>query len=393
MHIFTSYHFDIIVTNDRLIDMKKIIFDGLIYSLQGQGGISRYFDELLNGLAEQTDYEVVLLLRKNTPLKHFHSKIKIETINSTIYTKNKILKYFSVFIDGLKTRNFLKNRSDLSNNILHHSYYRYFKNIPYTQVLTIHDFTNELFPTHFPYFLNKIAIYNKKKALLGADKIIAISHQTKADLLKLYDIAEDKTKVIHLGVNSIFKKEELEKENTAKPFFLFVGQRYSYKNFPFLLNTLSTWPKKNDYEMICLGGGEFTKTEKALLKKLNLENVVKQINIQDEKELVKYYNQAVALIYPSLYEGFGLPILEAMACATPVICSDIAVFHEVGGNLPLFFQNTTSDLIKCLELAKGSPSQKDESENKAIAWVNKFTWERTVAETLEFYEKLKVIIS
>ncbi len=135
MHIFISYHFDIIVTNDRLIDMKKIIFDGLIYSLQGQGGISRYFDELLSGLAEQADYEVVLLLRKNTPLKHFHSKIKIETINSTIYTKTN-LKIFLHFYRWYKNKNYLQDRDGFCRiRVLHHTYYRHFDDISNNKLL------------------------------------------------------------------------------------------------------------------------------------------------------------------------------------------------------------------------------------------------------------------
>lgn len=361
----------------------KIVFDGLIYSLQNQGGISRYFDELINGLAEKQDCKVVVLMRKDKLNKSFNSKVKIEIINSTIHTNNKFLKYLSVFIDSIKTQKFLQNRKDLQDAILHHTYYRHFNGIDNKQVITVHDLTHELFPNLFEGLLNTFYTYNKKRSILATDTLIAISQNTKNDLINLYKIHPDKIKVVYHGVSPKFT--QIEKNKKDEPFFLFVGNRDKHKNFPFLLETYGSWPKKNDYDLICLGGGEFDKEETKLINDLNLSSIVKQIPKVTDADLVSYYNNATALIYPSLYEGFGLPILEAIACGTPVICSDIPVFHEVGGKFPLFFTNSYIDLIRCLDEVTNNIYTVPANPTK---WVQQFTWVETTDKTIAVYKKL-----
>ena len=348
----------------------KIVFDGLIYSLQNQGGISRYFDELINGLAEKPDYEVIVLLRKNNTNKSFNKKVKIEVIDSTIYANNKFLKYLSVFIDNLKTQKFLQNRKDLQDGILHHTYYHHFTNIKAKQVVTVYDVTDEIFPKFFKGLFYYLYAYNKKKSILKADSIITISESAKKDIINLYRITPEKIKVIYLGISEIFKKTEQSKPQ--KPYFLYVGYRYYYKNFPFLLETFNSWNKRNDYDLICIGGGKFNKTETKLIKNLNLSNIVKQVPNITDTDLVSYYNNATALIYPSLYEGFGLPTLEAMACGIPVICPDIPVFHEIGSESPLFFTNKQTDLIKCLDEVINNTYK---ISTNSMEWVRQFNFQ------------------
>jgi glycosyltransferase involved in cell wall biosynthesis len=364
----------------------KIVFDGLIYSLQNQGGISRYFDELINSLAERSDCEVTVLLRKNTSNKVFNNRVRVEIINSTIYTNNKFLKYLSVFIDGIKTEKFLQKRKDLQDSILHHTYYRHFDGLKIKQIITVYDLVHEVFPRFFTDFLDKIYVYNKKRAILKADSIITISENTKTDLIKLYNIDSLKINTTYLGVSDIFKN--IKRDKPARPFFLFVGNRDKYKNFPFLLKTYGSWSKKNTYDLICFGGGEFNKEEARLINDLNLSSVVKQISNIADADLVSYYNNATALIYPSLHEGFGLPILEALACGTHVICSDIPVFHEVGGKFPLFFTNSHTDLIRCLGEVTNNiytvPANPTE-------WIKQFSWKKAVTETIEVYSKISGI--
>ena len=139
--------------------------------------------------------------------------------------------------------------------------------------------------------------------------------------------------------------------------------------------------------MVCLGGGGFNKEEIRLIESLNLTKTVKQISNVDDTGLVSYYNRAHALIYPSLYEGFGLPIIEAMACGTPVICSDIPVFREIGGKFPLFFKNDPDDFRDCLDKIA---SVGHYPTLEAINWAKRFTWERTISDTLNIYRKLLV---
>ncbi len=360
----------------------KIVFDGLIYSLQKQGGISRYFDELINGLAEKQDCEITVLIRKDILNKVFNGRVKVEIIDSSINTSNKLLKYLSILIDGRKTKNFLKNRKDLQDGVLHHTYYRYFSDLKAKQVITVYDMTDEIFPKFFKGILYYLYAYNKKRVIFKSDSVITISESTKKDIVNFYNITLEKINVIYLGISNIFKK--INRNKPAKPFFLYVGYRYYYKNFPFLLKAFNLWSQKDKYDLLCLGGGEFNKAETKLINDLNLANIVKQIpNISDE-ELVSYYNNAEALAYPSLYEGFGLPILEAMSCGTPVICSDIPVFHEVGGEFPLYYK-TSNNFLGQLEK---TVNKKYSDITKIITWPKKFTWEKTVSDTMKTYRKL-----
>jgi glycosyltransferase involved in cell wall biosynthesis len=362
----------------------RIVFDGLIYYLQKQGGISRYFDALINGLAERSDCEIVVIMRKNKIDKTFNERVKIETIDSTIYSGNRLSKYISVFIDGIKINKFLKDRGYSRDSIIHSTYYRHYKGITGKQVVTVHDFTPEKFPKLFGGLLDRLNVYNKRNAIKKADALISISNNTKVDLIDLYGIDQGKIRVVYLGVDKIFAKA-VEYKKGDKPFFLFVGNRNSYKNFSFILKAISSWSQKDRYDLVCLGGGRFNKEEIGSIESLNLTRTVKQISYVDDAGLVSYYNRAHALIYPSLYEGFGLPIIEAMACGTPVICSDIPVFREIGGKFPLFFKNDPDDFRDCLDkiASIGSPSTLE-----AINWAKRFTWERTVSDTLNIYREL-----
>lgn len=351
--------------------------------MQNQGGISRYFDELINGLALNPECEVTVLLRKDTRNKIFNEKVTVEVIDSIIYSRNRFLKYLSIFIDGIKTKKFLLSRTDLSNAILHHTYYRHFNSLKVKQIITVYDLVHEVLPDFFTGFLDKIYLYNKKQAILKSDSIIAISENTKTDLIKLYNIDPKKINVVYLGVSEIFKRTE--KDKRVKPFFLFVGNRNKYKNFPFLLKAYNSWPRRNDFDLICAGGGEFNKEENKLISELNLNNIVKQVPNVGDPGLASYYNNTTALIYPSIYEGFGLPILEAMACGTPVICSDIPIFHEIGSNFPLFFKNRPNELIERLDEITNNTYA---SPANSIEWTKQFYWQKVVTEIIELYENM-----
>lgn len=369
----------------------KIIFDGLIYYLQKQGGISRYFDELIEGFSNREDCEVIVLLRKNKIDKVFTDKVKLEIIDSTIHSENKIKKYISVFRDKYAVNRFLK-QNDLSGAVFHYSYYTFYKNLKAKSVVTVHDLVHEKFPNFFGGILNKIYLLNKNKSILKADNLIAISEQTKNDLVEVYGIKQEKIDVVYHGLNKKFrimadelKSDFLKKKNIGKPFFLFVGNRSLYKNFNFLLTTFSSWERKEEFDIYCVGGGEFTSEENILIKKLNLTGKIKLIIFATEDDLVGFYNCSTALIYPSLYEGFGFPILEGLACGVKVLASDIPVFREIGGDLPIYFNPYDSkSLIKALNL---SLSDGHNRVSSGLEWVKKFSWENTISKTLQVYKK------
>lgn len=369
----------------------KIIFDGLIYYLQKQGGISRYFDELIEGFSNRDDCEVTVLLRKNKIDKVFNDKVKLEVIDSVLCSENKVKKYISVFRDKYAVNRFLK-QNDFSGAVFHYSYYTFYKNLKAKSVVTVHDLVHEKFPNFFGGILNKIYLLNKKKSIEKADSLIAISGQTKNDLVEIYGIEQEKINVVYHGIGEKFhimvdelRSDFLKKKNISKPFFLFVGNRLLYKNFNFLLTSFSSWERREEFDIYCVGGGEFTYEENILMKKLNLVGKIKLILSATEEDLIGFYNCSTALIYPSLYEGFGFPILEGLACGTKVLASDTPVFREIGGDLPIYFNPYNQEsLIKALDLSLSD----DHSRMFAgLDWIKKFSWENTISKTLQVYKK------
>lgn len=369
----------------------KIIFDGLIYYLQKQGGISRYFDELIEGLSRRNDCEVIVLMRKNKIGKIFNDKIKIETIDSSIRTNKKFYKYIDIFKDKIIVNKFLKKKN-FSNAVFHYSYYSFYKNLKIKSVVTVHDLIHEKFPNFFSGLLNKIYLANKKKSIIKADKIISISEQTKNDLLSTYNVSKDKIDVIYHGINSSFrplsnktKINFLQKKNINKKFFLFIGNRSLYKNFEFLIKTFSKWTKKDEFDIYCIGGESKTLEEAILLNNLNLSDNVKFLSKVSENDLVCYYNCSSGLIFPSLYEGFGFPLLESMACGTLVAASDIDIFKELGEDAPFYFNpRNEKSLIEALNLLVIGDKNK---VTLGLQISKKYTWESAISKTLKTYTK------
>lgn len=257
--------------------------------------------------------------------------------------------------------------------------------------MTVHDFAHESLPEYFSGWLNWLYIRNKRQVIERADVLIAVSYKTKDDLINFYGLDADKITVIHQGISPIFRRLDAatlslfrQQKKIVRNFFLVVGGRAGYKNFLFLLETFGRWEQRHNFDLLCIGGGDFSAAEREMIKKLQLSDQVKLLSGVSDADLVGYYNCAQAFIHPSQYEGFGLPILEALACGAPVICSDIPAFREIGSSFPLFFQ-TATELLAGLEQAENfSGSDLDQ----AAAWAAKFTWQETVRKTLEVYRRL-----
>ena len=174
------------------------------------------------------------------------------------------------------------------------------------------------------------------------------------------------------------------------PFFLFVGSRKRYKNFRLLLQAFSKLKDiKENFEIICFGGGKFLKEEIDYMIELSL-NPTKIKNIQgSDKILVSLYKQAVALIYPSIYEGFGLPIIEAMSCGCPVISSNSSSLPEVYGTAALSFENNSvENLTYCITKISTDKTLRDLLIDKGFQRSKEFSWKKCAKETASVYKTL-----
>ena len=273
---------------------------------------------------------------------------------------------------------------------------KYTKNIEF--VLTIHDLAIKKLKTVGSLKNTIIQKLFVKRSLKNADKIIAISEATKKDIVQLYNIDKEKISVVYNGTNfenigpiDEKKQKEIRQkfgiENT--PFLLFVSTIEPRKNIETLIKAFNYVKEKyNSNLKLILAGGLGWKFEGVL--KLFEEAKYKEDIVMPgfiSKEEKKYlYQHAEAFVYPSLYEGFGLPILEAMAERTLVITANNSSLPEVGGDVAFYYNDTLSyeELgEKIQEVLNLNDEQKQERINKGLEQIKKFTWEKCAKETLD----------
>ena len=309
----------------------KIFFDYHGFSLQKFGGISRYFVELNKILnRNKINSKIIAPIHKNLHLKNceYNSKMNFYLNKYPKYT-NQLINNYNFYLT-----NFIIRIS--KPEIIHQTYYSnqslHINKKKTKLILTVYDLIHEKFHNDFGFDKN----YRPKSfSLNNSDHIICISYKTKIDLMEIYKIPEEKISVIHLAYTKFnnFKKDKIINE----PYLLFVGSRKRYKNFfTFLKGFSLSNSLKKDFKIVCFGGGNFDNKELQMINELGL-NVENIIQIEgDDRILSNLYKNAVSFIFPSLYEGFGLPIIEAMSYGCPVILSSIAIFKEIVG-ISVFF--------------------------------------------------------
>ena len=338
--------------------MKKIFFDGIIYSLQKTGGISVYFNELLSRL-DRDKYDYLL---------------SFYNVNIQISSKNLIPQNYRAFERYRKTINI-----PTDCKIFHSTYYRIPKNKNIKIVSTIHDFTYEKFSSG----LKKTIHANQKiNAIDLSDQIICVSNNTKNDLLKFYpQYSDKKIHVIYNGVSSDYHQIKMPEIGNS---VLFIGSRSGYKNFYNAIVALSNFKSLN---LVIVGGGEINTKEKIFLNYF-LKGRWNFMGNLSNSNLNKIYNKVKFLIHPSLYEGFGITLLEASLAKCPIVAVATPATKEI----------FNSNLI---EAPDGTPESISDSISKLLKNYNRdlltkktfdisqnFTWEKTYKKTCDVYKSL-----
>ncbi len=249
----------------------------------------------------------------------------------------------------------VKNKIDVFHGLSHEIPFN-IQNSKVKSVVTIHDMIFKTHPKTFSLPDRKIFDLKFKNACINADKIIAISESTKNDIIKFYEINPEKIEVIYQSINPIFFNSEIDPASgdifrqcmIPKEYLLYVGTVEERKNLKLVLLALSNMKKENQIPLVVIGGGKKYKQEaKQLSLELGLEDRVIWIdNLKDNLHLKAIYQKALAFIYPSFYEGFGLPIAEALLCRTPVITSNVSSLPEVAGPGALFIDPNNADELK-----------------------------------------------
>ena len=275
--------------------------------------------------------------------------------------------------------------------IWHSAYYTLPNQWKGWKVVTVLDMVHELFPDLFNDPYHDSFREKKKACITKADAVICISETTRRDLHNFYDIDPDIISVVPLACSNAFRL--LKKDNKKisspmnKPFLLYVGDRNHYKNFDMLIWTYSLWSKKNDIGLFVVGK-PWSDMEKQRLAELKLQNCVEIVTNIDDEKLCELYNQATAFVYPSLYEGFGIPLLEAMACGCPIIASSIPSTVEVAKDCPIYFNtNSIDSLLDGFEHALSMEKKSSRIKN-GLQLVSSYSWDKTAQETLMVYHAL-----
>ncbi len=280
-----------------------------------------------------------------------------------------------------------RSRSDLIHGTYYLAKFHRPTTIPF--VITVFDMIHERFPEQMAVGEEKIP-GEKKRCMQQADRVICISEHTRNDVIELAGIPKEKITVIHLG--SSFSPSTvlpIEKTPCASPFLLYVGNRGGVKNFIRVLRAYGQSARlSTEFRLLCFGGGRFTPEELLTARDLGLDPEQLLHVAGDDRMLAKSYTHATALIYPSLYEGFGLPILEAMACDCPVLCSNTSSMPEVAGEAALFFDPLSVDEITaCMETIVYSTSTRQRLVKAGRRRLAHFSWDRCAEETVKVYKQ------
>ncbi|EOQ97999.1 glycosyltransferase, group 1 family protein [Leptospira wolbachii serovar Codice str. CDC] len=380
----------------------KVLFDHQIFALQSYGGISRYFFELMTHLQNFKNVTVKnsILYSRNVYLddRFPHSEyVNYENWLFPGYFKGKnrlfkILQNFGLAPDHeRKMKEFVFHELKIGKyDIFHPTYYDpYFidhlSEIGRPFVCTVYDLIHEKFPDFFPD--SEELIKNKILSINSAKRIIAISQSTKKDLIDIYNISPEKIDVVYLAVEG--KRKVSSDRNDREKYILFVGNRSHYKNFIFFIE--SVFPLLNEFPDLLLyaaGGGDFTLEEICLFRKLELDDRIIHRKFNDDVSLMELYRNATIFVFPSLYEGFGIPLLEAMSAGCPVVCSNTSSFLEVGGESVQYFDPTNSESIeKSIREVLTRIDLQIHLRESGLKNVTRFSWEKTASDTRRVYEK------
>ncbi|OGP75692.1 MAG: hypothetical protein A2V86_15440 [Deltaproteobacteria bacterium RBG_16_49_23] len=392
----------------------KVLYDHQAFSMQTYGGVSRYFFELMNLFSKDDRVDVRLALRSSTNLYLRNSSLsgrkaagvhegdrdgkKIRKVLHSMgeaFSKNRV---FSSLLYRMNFRESVRSLQEQDFDLFHPTYFApYFLprlgKRPF--VLTLFDMIHERFPEMFSPG-DKTSSW-KEELVQKAAKIIAISQSTKNDLMRYYNLREEKIVVTHLA-SSISLEGRPESSGLMLPerYILFVGNRDKpsplkerYKNFTFFIRSIHELLQEDcDLNLICAGGGRFHHQERSLFNELRIEKRVFQYPATD-RTLVDLYRNAILLVLPSLYEGFGFPVLEAFSCGCPAAVSRTGALPEVAGEGALYFDPLEGASIReAVRKVIEDKALQEHLRSEGFKQARKFSWRKTAEETKSVYESV-----
>lgn len=353
-----------------------------MFSLQRYGGISRYFANLHSGLNNSGHQSTITALYSENEYVKYEPFLFNNSIGRKLFAGRQ--KKYYAWNRRYSRWNVKRGNFDVFHPTFDDPYF--IKHLKKPCVVTIHDMVHELYPQ---YISNAAQVIPRKKAVMEkADAIIAISEFTRQDIIKVYPHIAGKIQVVHHGYWGLSNKAE---HNPALParYILYVGERWHYKNFDTFVTAISPLLEQDrSLNLICAGGKAFTQDELQTFEKLNIATQCRQMDVTDEV-LQQLYAQAVLFAFPSLHEGFGLPLLEAFANQCPVICSNSSCLPEVAADAAIYFNPyEPEDIKQAVETVLNNPSLQQEMKQKGTERLSHFTMEACVQNTVRVYQSV-----
>lgn len=355
----------------------KVLYDSQIFSAQRYGGISRYFSELIHG---SLDYDCVLSL-----IYSENEYIKDLQLNNK-YISDRYFLGKNTFVNILNRLNDKKKIKENEYDIFHPTYYSpvTFPECPI--VVTVYDMIHEL-QTDFFSPKDK-TIIDKVKCLEKASRIIAISENTKKDLLNIYKwINPDSVDVVYLAIDWSRINESFFHENEYGDYILFTGNRSRYKNFTIFLKAVTPLLFKYNLNLV-VTGPRITSEEHEYFCENKLQDKIIHVSAS-ENTLKSLYSNAILFVFPSLYEGFGLPILEAFSSGCPIALSNTSCFPEIAGDAAEYFNPYDCLSIRnSIENLVCSRNRRLELVDKGSDRIKEFSFDRMIHETSMVYKSM-----
>jgi len=363
----------------------KILYDHQTFVLQKYGGISRYFYEMVKYFKNTGDEVKVALYFSNN--HYISDKKHIKHLELLPKYEFRGKQRLSLLLNKINSIYILKKQNF---DIFHPTYYdpyflKYIGDKPF--VLTVYDMIHEKLQDNFSS-KDKTTEY-KKLLCEKATKIIAISESTKNDLIEIFGIDDSKIEVVYLGNSLIASNENIKALQLPQKYILFVGSRGVYKNFnTFIRGVTGVLNSDKDLSVVCVGGGLFNAKEIELFDTLKINNQVFQYTLDDD-QLFSFYKSAELFVFPSLYEGFGIPVLEAFACDCPLVCSETSSLPEIAENGAEYFNPSNEiSICKAIQNVLDSTERKEVLRKNGRERLKSFSWEKTSIETKKIYESI-----
>ena len=373
----------------------RILFDHQIFWQQHYGGISRYYVELIERLRHYpgVDPRISMWYSQNAHLTS--SSLIVDGL-----APSRPLSYGAVRLaKGMTGRDLagqLHERCSIralkkgDYDLFHPTYYapyflEHLGGRPF--IITVYDMIHELFPQMFGK--NDPTSERKKTLVDQADRLIAISDSTKNDLVRICGLVPSKVNVVHLASSLDPAQTALRPEWLPLRYVLFIGNRGGYKNFDRFARSMSTVMREDaDIRLVCGGGGPLTEAEQRLLKEIGSDGRTVQIKF-DDPMLTCLYRNAEAFIFPSLYEGFGIPILESFSCGCPLLSSNTSSFPEVIGDAGVMFDPyDEAAMAETISKVLADAEMRQRMVDRGLARAKEFSWDKTAQNTREVYERI-----